>query len=76
MIEQEGEPVERRERDVASRGCLVTARSQLRASQSGEATPMYRINYLPPEQMPPHERDFRREQPTDVPALKVLTRWR
>ena len=30
---------------------------------------MYRINYLPPEQMPPHQRDFPpRPQPEELPG--------
>ena len=43
---------------------------------------MYRINDLPPEQMPPHERDFpRREQSAEVPGaegshtLAVMVAW-
>jgi len=43
---------------------------------------MYRINYLPPEQMPPHERDFpRRQQSEAVPGadgshtLAVMVAW-
>ena len=43
---------------------------------------MYRINYLPPEQMPPHERDFPPREPSElVPgadgshALAVMVAW-
>jgi len=43
---------------------------------------MFRINYLPPEQMPPHQRDFpRREQIEELPgaagsrALAPMVAW-
>ena len=44
---------------MASRVCITTADSQHK--QAAESVTMYRVNYLPPEQMPSHQRDFPRE---------------
>jgi len=49
------------ERDILSRVLIITADSQHEASQSGVRHVLH-VNYLPPEQMPSHQRDFPREQ--------------
>jgi hypothetical protein len=50
------------ERDVVSRVSNLTAGSQPRASQSGRVRHMLRVNYVRPEQMPSHQRDFPRKE--------------
>ena len=52
-----------------SRVLIITADSQHEASQSG-VRHVLRINYLPPEQMPSHQRDFPRTQRVEIAGLE------
>jgi hypothetical protein len=57
------------ERDVASRVLHQKSGSQQSKPEIGRSVAMFRVNYMRPEQMPPHQRDFpRRDQPPEVPG--------